>query len=163
MDSRNSPWGDEPGGQVGVRFTPPSYPVVIEKVGFFLCYGARYETEFRVRICRSDAEGRPVGDDLLAHPVTAGATSGDEWLWVDVTEAMLQIDSGDFFVCMEWLIPPGNDGSAAQMIGADSTSPAERSWWKHDDNQPWLPVNRVGSGDRNIMIRAVVRPLDSVD
>jgi hypothetical protein len=163
VDSRNSPWGDEPGGQVGVRFSPPLYPVAIERVGFFICYGSPYETEFRVRVYRGDRDGGPERDGLLAEPVTAAATAGDEWLWVDVSQAMLKIDSGDFFVCMEWLTPPGDDGSEAQMIGADETNPVDRSWWRHKSNRTWVPAGRVGSIDRNLMIRAVVRPLENDD
>jgi hypothetical protein len=58
---------------------------------------------------------------------------------------------------MEWITPPGNYGTRAQMLGADTSGPDRRSWWKHYPDSEWVRIEEISdSGDRDLMIRATV-------
>ena len=157
IDQRNSPWSEQAGGQVAVAFTPSSYPVTIQKVSFFIGSNGIPTKTFRVRIYDGDRETGPVEEDLLEVEIVAVASYANQWVKIDLHEHGINIPEGDFFVAMEWLTPPGNYGTRAQMLGSDSSGPDRRSWWKHYPDSDWVRIEEISdSGDRDLMIRATV-------
>ena len=157
IDQRNSPWSERTGGQLAVAFTPASYPVTIEKVSFYVGANGIPTKAFRVRVYPGDRADGPREQDLLDTEVVAAADHANQWVVVDMTAHDIIITEGDFFVAMEWLTPPGNYGTRAQMLGADTTDPDRRSWWKHYPDSDWVRIEEISDdGDRDLMIRATV-------
>ena len=157
IDQRNSPWSEQAGGQVAVAFTPDSYPVTIQKVRFYIGSNGIPTKAFRVRIYPGDRMTGPVEQDLLEVKVMAVASYADQWVEINLSEYGITVPEGDFFVAMEWLTPPGNYGTRAQMLGADTSEPDRRSWWKHYPDSDWVRIEKISdSGDRDLMIRATV-------
>ncbi len=157
IDQRNSPWSEEAGGQLAVCFTPDSYPVTIRRVRFFVGGNGLPMKAFRVRVYPGSSSSGPVEDDLLEAEILAAASYGNQWVEVDLSEYRITIYEGDFFVAMEWLTPPGNYGMYAQLLGADTSEPSGRSWWKHRPGAGWVRIEEISdAGDRDLMIRATV-------
>jgi hypothetical protein len=157
IDQRNSPWSEEAGGQLAVRFTPDSYPADLRGVRFFVGGHGLPMKAFRVRVYPGSASSGPAEDDLLETEILAAASYGNQWVEVDLTRYAIVITDGDFFVAMEWLTPPGNYGTGAQMLGADTSDPSGRSWWKHRPGSDWVRIEEISdTGDRDLMIRATV-------
>lgn len=157
IDQRNSPWSEQSGGQLAVAFTPSSYPATIQKVSFFIGSSGVPTKTFRVRIYQGDLSTGPVEQDLLDTAVLAAAGYADQWVVLDLSAHGIMIPEGDFFVAMEWITPPGNYGTRAQKLGADTSGPDRRSWWKHYPDSDWVRIEEISdSGDRDLMIRATV-------
>jgi hypothetical protein len=157
IDQRNSPWSEQAGGQIAVAFTPGSYPVTIHRVRFFVGSNGIPTKAFRVRVYPGDGSTGPVEEDLLEAEVVAAASYADQWVEVDLSTYGITVSEGDFFVAMEWITPPGNYGTRAQMLGADTSGPDRRSWWKHYPDSEWVRIEEISdSGDRDLMIRATV-------
>ncbi len=157
IDQRNSPWSEEAGGQLAVCFTPDAYPAFIRSVRFFVGgHGLPMKT-FRVHVYPGSVAEGPVEDDLLKTEILAAARYGNQWVEVDLVPYRITIPEGDFFVAMEWLTPPGNYGMEAQLLGADTSDPSRRSWWKHRPGSGWVRIEEISdTGDRDLMIRATV-------
>ncbi len=157
-ESQHSPWWDKPGGQLAVVFTPTFHPAVLTKVRFLVSINGIPTTEFRVRVFGGTvSEGPDESHDFLKPEVTASAEFGNKWVEVDLSDQNIIITSGDFYVSMEWITPPGDYGRDAQFIGVDYSKPEGRSWWKTDSVSRWERIEEVGNvGDRNVMIRATV-------
>ena len=156
-EQSNSPWSVEPGGRLAVAFTPSSYPVKLAGARFLISAGGMPKTEFRVRVYGGTAEDGPHNGDLLTGEVTASAEYINQWVDVDLSPFGIVIEEGDFFVAMEWLTAPGDDGGLAQSLGADTSRPDRRSWWKHTPGSEWVRIEEISdTGDRDLMIRAHV-------
>ncbi|GEM_PF-2654775 len=156
-EQSNSPWSVEPGGRLAAAFTPSSYPVKLAGARFLISAGGMPKTEFRVRVYGGTAEDGPENGDLLPGDVTASAEYINQWVDVDLSPYGIVIEEGDFFVAMEWLKAPGDDGRLAQSLGADTSGPDRRSWWKHTTGSEWVRIEEISdAGDRDLMIRAHV-------
>jgi hypothetical protein len=160
MDLQHSPWSDLTGGQLAVVFTPPYYPVKLIKVRFFVGIFGFPKTEFRVRVYGGTIDDGPdESQDLLHTRITASALIPFRWVEVDLTEQDISIEKGDFCVAMEWLTAPGDEGKQAQFLGVDIKEPDGRSWWKTHSGSKWKKLKEVANiGDRDLMIRALVKP-----
>ena len=157
IDQRNSPWSERAGGQLAVAFTPAAYPVSIGKVSFYVGANGIPTKAFHVRVYSGDRVNGPHEQDLLDVEIVASADHANQWVVIDMTVYGITITEGDFFVAMEWLTPPGNYGTRAQMLGADTTDPDRRSWWKHNPDSDWVRIEEISdTGDRDLMIRATV-------
>jgi hypothetical protein len=157
IDQRNSPWSEQAGGQLAVCFTPDSYPVTVRRVRFFVGGNGIPMKAFRVHVYSGDRSAGPVEQDLLEVEIVAAASYGNQWVEVDLSSHRITIPEGDFFVAMEWLTPPGNHGMEAQLLGADTSDPSRRSWWKHRPDSDWVRIEEISDvGDRDLMIRATV-------
>jgi hypothetical protein len=109
-------WYWEPGYQVGVRFTPTSYPSKLDKASLLL-YSDSYPKTFNYYVYDgSDATGP---QNVLG----SGATTIREMGWhiVDLSGFNITVTSGDFFVAIEL---PDYD----LVWFTDGTSPDGRSW-----------------------------------
>lgn len=147
----SSPWDDEVGSEIAVRFTPSSYPARLERVRFFVTSFGQPRTLFEVRIY-DDNNGSFPGSRLDLGNLTAAATIGNEWVEIDVSSHNIVISSGDFFVSMYWITAPGLDGQRAQFLGSDlNGSKSNRSYFKFGGSGSWSLW-----GYRNMMIRALV-------
>jgi hypothetical protein len=157
IDQRNSPWSEQAGGQLAVCFTPNSYPATIRNVRFFVGGNGVPMKAFRVHVYPGAGSTGPLEEDLLDVQILAAASYGNQWIEVDLSEYGISIAEGDFFIAMEWLTPPGNYGMEAQMLGADTSDPSRRSWWKHRPDSDWVRIEEISdAGDRDLMIRAAV-------
>lgn len=157
FEEANSPWGDLAGSMIGMRFTPPGYPTHLRTARFFVVGGGVYDTAFRVRVFLADGYQGAPGTDVLIGDATGVATAPETWVDVDLSRFEVTIDSGEFYVAMQWLTPPGMQGADAQFLGMDQTEPDRRCWWYDVASDLWIRVESVGaSGDRDGMIRAVV-------
>ena len=158
MEAHHSPWVDETGGQLAVVFTPPFYPAVLKKARFLVGLSGIPTTLFRVRVFGGSVSSGPnESQNLLKSEVTTSALFGHQWVEVDLSDQDITITSGDFFISMEWLTPPGDRGDNAQMLGVDYSNPDGRSWWKTSRNRDWIRIEEVADiGDRDCMIRAIL-------
>jgi len=142
-----------PGGMIAVCFTPPSYPCRLLSATFLVFDVGYPDTEFGVRLYRGDGINfRP--RTLIPIPTTT-AHAGPEggWVEVDLSEAGVTIDSGDFCVAMEWLTMAGEDiyDPDAQALCHDEDTPYQgRSWIYWASGRLWYSLDFVG------MIRALV-------
>jgi len=153
----NAPREDDSGGQCAVMFTPSFYPARLKEVSFFVTKLGRPKTKFRVRVYKGGGENGGPGTSLLQAEVFASAEGANEWVKVDLSSRNITIDSGDFFVAMEWATAAGKEGDMAQHLGTDRSSPDGRSWWKWAKKEQWQPIERIGTGGmRDLMIRATV-------
>lgn len=156
-EGMNSPWDDGVGSQYGVRFTPPAYPARIIKASFYVSMVGQPATQFGVRVYEGSGINGGPGADLLGSPVVAAATSGEQWVEVDLSGQNLVVDSGDFFIAMEWLTDPGPQGMNAQFLADDINQPDGRSWWMSGATGTWQTIDTVGVlGDRDLLLRATV-------
>jgi hypothetical protein len=157
IDQRNSPWSEQAGGQLAVCFTPRSYPVTVRRVRFFVGGNGIPMKAFRVRLYPGDGSTGPVERDLLDAEIVAAASYGNQWVEIDLSAHGIAIPEGDFFVAMEWITAPGDYGTRAQLLGADTSDPSRRSWWKHRPDSDWVRIEEISdTGDRDLMIRARV-------
>lgn len=157
----SAPGGDwYPGGMIAVCFTPPSYPCRLVSANFNV-YDVGYpDTEFGVRLFQTDGfQGRP----MYSIPIpTTTAHAGPEggWVEVDLSDAGVVIESGDFCVAMEWLTIFGDsfEDTQAQAICADSDSTYQgRSWIYWAIERIWKNTDEANEGPGwNVMIRAFV-------
>ncbi|MFZ5519292.1 MAG: S8 family serine peptidase [Candidatus Zhuqueibacterota bacterium] len=124
------------GERLAVEFTPPTYPAKLSFVNFYI-YGDAASLKLNV-IDDNGSAGVP-GSALLASPVTF-TPQGNAWNTVDLSAKNIQINSGNFYISMEWLA--GGEPS----LGYDEDFPyAGRSWyfdgaaWSNfiDDGDPW--------------------------
>jgi len=157
IDQRNSPWSDQTGGELAVAFTPSSYPVRVRTVRFFVGGNGVPMKAFRVHVYPGDRSTGPVAPDLLEVEIMAAASYGNQWVEIDLPDNGISIFEGDFFVAMEWMTAPGDNGMNVQLLGADTSEPDRRSWWKHYPDSDWVRIEEISDvGDRDLMIRATV-------
>ncbi|MGD9972827.1 MAG: DUF1566 domain-containing protein [Desulfatirhabdiaceae bacterium] len=150
-DMTTSPWSNEIGSEIAVRFTPASYPVKIASAKFYVPNWRETTTPFEVRVYQANSSGYP-GTRLDAGNVTAAATTGNEWVEVDLSSQNIAITEGCFLVSMYWKKAPGSTGQYAQYSCADTTPPISgRTYWKHGASGYWS-----APADKNNMIRATV-------
>jgi hypothetical protein len=154
-----SPWGPTVHVQIAVMFTAPSYPVRLVGARFWVSNWGKPSTPFAVRVyAADDLSGKPGTPLLPPDKIMGSAANGHEWVDVDLSSAGLTV-SGDFFVAMDWLTAPGDQGGDAQFLGADHNSPDRRTWWLIDPSKmTWVRVEKIGTPptDRDAMIRAIV-------
>ncbi len=157
-DEPFSLFGDAPGAQVAVRFTPPGYPANVEAVELFVAGGFGVPTTaFRVHVYAESGDSGLPGAALLAEAPEAAADAGDTWVSVDLTSQDAAVEQGDFFVAMEWRTAPGGSGQDAQYIGADLSLPDRRSYYTEAGEIDWGRITRfTGGHDLDFMIRATV-------
>lgn len=154
-ETGDSPWGNTSHSQIAQKFTSSFYPVHLVKVKFWVLKYGTPNTTFRIRVYAADGANGAPGSSLLGSIVTATADAGDEWVSVDLSQENITV-RGDFFISMEWLTPPGDNGMNAQVLGMDTNNPVRRTWRSYDGYN-WKRIETVGSsGDRNAMIRAAV-------
>lgn len=160
------PWMDIVGVEVAVKFTPTDYPTKITKARFYVTDQCHYSTEFAVKIYSIDPDTNGPGTSLLNIQVTAQATTGNEWVEVNLEKYNIRIADGDFFIAMEWLTSPGTDNwseslgpndALAQLIGCDTSTPMGRSWINfHESHVTWHEYKEslgTAPDDGNFMIR----------
>ena len=157
-----SPWSDEVGSEIAVRFTPLSYPVKLEQVQFFVGSAGIPATSFEVRIY-DDGNGSSPGDRLDTGGITGVASEGNEWVTVDVSYRNISITDGDFFVSMYWSTAPGGTGADAQFLGHDFSAPIDnRTMVKYGASGAWKARNSESGCYADAMIRAVVGNTDNL-
>ena len=151
IESSNSPWTDETGNEIAIRFTPESYPVTVKSVKYFVSGYREPTTTFGVRLY-DDNNGVLPGSRLDSGNITAVAEAGNTWVTVDLTSENIKVDEGDFFVSMCWLTAPGIDGTHAQYLGRDTDPPVHANpiWKKYGQ---WYSYE-YADGHGNMMIRA---------
>ena len=130
--------------RVGVRFTPTTYPVLLDKAVFLLSsYRDNYPNTFSYYVYSGSNASGP--EELLASGTTTIQNSG--WHSVNLSDLSLEISSGDLFLAgglndnLEWYF--------------DSTSPQGRSWDFADGVWTKWP-------NENYMFRAVLVSQDSI-
>ena len=78
-----SPWSNEPGSEIAVRFTPKVYPVKLQKIKFYVTSARQPSTLFEVRIY-DDNNGIYPGSRLDHGYIQGAGTVGNEWIEIDV-------------------------------------------------------------------------------
>ncbi len=151
-----SPWSNEIGSEVAVKFTPTNYPVELKDVRFFILGDSdtSASTQFEIKIY-NDENGYP-GTLLNTSTITGNVTQANQWAIIDISDENIIIDDGDFFVSMYWLKAPGASGqNGSQTIGADKTTPIDgRSYIKWGASGSWERMSTIPSGDHDAMIHA---------
>jgi hypothetical protein len=147
--------GDDwyPGGMIAVCFTPPSYPCRLVSATFLVFDAGYPDTEFGVRLYRGNGINFQPRTLIPIPTTTAHAGPEGGWVEVDLSEAGVTIDSGDFCVAMEWLTLAGEDiyDPDAQALCHDEDTPYQgRSWIYWASERLWYSLDNAG------MIRALV-------
>jgi hypothetical protein len=132
------------GNRVGVRFTPTTYPVQLDKAVFLLSSdGDIYPNTFSYYVYSGSAASGP--EELLSSGTTTIQSSG--WHTVNLEDLDLEITSGDFFLAV---------GLTDELVWYyDSTISQGRSWDYSDGTWTRWP-------SENYMFRAVLVSEDSI-
>jgi hypothetical protein len=154
-DAITSPWSDQYGSEMAVRFDAPSYPTKINKVRFFVTWWQEPMTQFRVYIYDTN-NGIYPGTRLDDGSIYGQAIEGQEWVDIDISNKNIELQRG-FFISMYWIKAPGANGDFAQFLGYDTTTDAGRTFWKHGYSGSWYSPSSTG----NSMIRAVVADIQA--
>lgn len=151
MEVYSSPYSNNIGSEIAVRFTPQFYPASLKKVKVYISSRGEPSTQFSIKIYEDDNGNYP-GSQLNTKDIYGKAQTGNEWIEIDVSSQQLTILEGDFFVSMYWLKAPGLKGKNAQLIGSDfNGSLCKNSYFKWGGSNDWS-----SRFDRNIMIRAII-------
>jgi hypothetical protein len=148
------------GNRLGVKFTPPAYPFKITQVAYALSDFPNYDRACNVVMFSEGLSGAPSSE--LGRKNGVKATAALDFYWVDVTSLNLTVNSGAFFVAVEY----ATDSFPA--IAIDGSSPQHHASWfyttfQDDPGHPrWEPFDNINSqfpnmtmGDTfDIMIRA---------
>ena len=133
------------GEQLAVEFTPSVYPAKLSFASFYF-YGDG--ASIKLNIYDDNGNGGKPGSALLQNPIVL-TPEANAWNIVDVSNENIQINSGNFYLSLEWLV------SSEPSIGYDEDFPyAGRSWYFDGFN--W--TNFIEDGDpwnkRDVMIGA---------
>ncbi|TKJ41089.1 hypothetical protein CEE37_05325 [candidate division LCP-89 bacterium B3_LCP] len=129
-------------GGLGQYFIPPTYPVTIDDIQFYITSGSA-TLPFEARISDDDGTYGAPGTGLFSQQVNA--PTGNQWYSVDVSGQNIEITEGGFYV--SWHMTGenspgiGNDSSATQ-VGS------RRSW---EYTGVWAPFRNAETHD--VMIR----------
>lgn len=158
VEEHDSPWSNQPGGEIAVCFTAPDVSMALIKADYYVPTSGKPTTTFGVRLYEATVGNGPGQEIALSPKPTAAATSGNEWVSIDLSAHAVVLTSRDFCLSMEWLTAPGSNGSEAQFLGIDKSAPDSRTWWKTGP-ATWTRIANIGApaGDRDAMIRASVR------
>jgi len=134
------------GGFFAVGFTPSYTPCLLTKARYYIYSNP---ATFKVRILDSDK------NDILPALTVTPSSKG----WYDVDLALYKITvEGDFYIAFEQTV------ANKPYLGFDESSPDGRSWFVDKDGK-WDSSTRVTAEyrypDGDLMIRAVVQPIDS--
>lgn len=152
-----SPWSDIAGVQIAVKFNLLVQSATIKNVKYYIGFSGVETRTFRVRVYSENAATGLPGEDLLDQRVVAAAITGEKWVEVDLTKYNITVSQGNFFVAMEWVYPPGNNGTNAQNIGVDTSGPNFMGYvFIHEHG--WVPMTTSNglSFDGDPMIRVFV-------
>ena len=151
----SSPWSEETGSEIAVRFSSDDYPFSIQSVRFFITSSGVPSTPFRIRVYDKDSNGQP--NNLLCQTGNeAASVSGNEWVEVDISSENIVINSGDFFISMYWETAPGLNGLNAQFLGSDMDLPSsQRTFFKFGASGDWVYWGNRNP-DADYMIRATI-------
>lgn len=144
------------GCKIALRITLEEKKQLIT-VKFFVTEYGLPSTSFNFHLYSFSMENNFPTHKILNVPITVQAKNGDEWVEINLTNQNLILDKGDYFIAMEWLKQPGEEGKTAQTIGFAQNKKSEaRSWmnWKVNDKY-W--VQDTGPYKGNFMIRAEVK------
>lgn len=147
-----SPWSDESGSEIAVKFSPLSYPVKISKV--IINFGTTPDigTAFHIRVYNT-IDGFP--GEQLDHTNALYQVYRGGWLEFDLSREDILISEGDFFISLYWTTPTGLDGSEARTLQADNSDIAyNRTYMKGGTSGNWH------HSDANAMIRTEVQDIE---
>ena len=135
-----------PGERLAVRFTPSSYPATLKFASFYNNRDSNKSLKLNI-YDDNGSNGKP-GTSLISSSVSV-APEPNSWNQVDLSSHNIRVNSGDFYISMEWVV--ADDPS----IGYDEEFPyAGRSWYY--DRSTWLKFADLGDewGRRDLMIGA---------
>lgn len=145
-----------PGERLAVRFTPISYPAILNYASFFN-RGSNQSIKLNI-YDDNGVNGKP-GSALLSSPLSI-IPQANSWTAVDLSSRGIRINSGDFYISLEWIV------ANEPKVGYDEEFPyAGRSWYYDVTLNNWS--NFIEDGDpwdkRDLMIGAGLELTTSVD
>jgi len=133
-----------------VKFTPTSYPVVLDKALFNVGAWSADPQLRRFRCIVWDDDGGLPGTNLFSKDVTPRFLPDDEFGWVTIDIAGVIITEGSFFIELHYTSTINDN----PYLLLDQTSPDNRSFVYDGSSWSMLPYSSIGNGDW--AIRAVV-------
>lgn len=127
-----------------VKFTPDSYPALLESIRLYLRGETPGRHHFRINIRAADGPGGLPGTLLFSKEATYFSWSNDPGSWVNVDLSGLTIPGGDFYVAYH-----ATDDIQNLKLAVDSTSPHGRSYYF--DGTSWSAY-----AQSDILIQSVV-------
>ena len=148
-----------PGERLAVRFTPTSYPAVLNFASF---YNRDYNKNIKLNVYDDNGAGSKPGSAFLSTPIVI-TPQPNSWNQIYLSSHNIRVSSGDFYISLEWIV--ANEPS----IGYDEEFPyAGRSWYYDVVLNKWS--NFIEDGDpwdkRDLMIGAgleLTTPVDEAD
>lgn len=111
-------WGG-PGGGVGVRFTPPAYPVSLNSVLAFILDQGLGGQDFEIRVYDDDGANGMPGTLLATVPMSALNYLPNQWVAINMPTP-IEITSGSFYV--GWV----HYANATIALGTELNGPISR-------------------------------------
>ena len=143
------------GERLAVRFTPTGYPA---KLNFASFYNRDSNKNIKLNVYDDNGSGGTPGTALLSSSIFV-TPQPNSWNNVDLSNKAIQINSGDFYIGLEWITPE------EPVVGYDEEFPyAGRSWYYDVTINKWS--NFIEDGDpwdkRDLMIGAGLELATSV-
>ncbi len=125
--SWGNPWGDGTESHLpmlAVKFTPTSYPATLTKVEFFVVNATGSSKLFDLHGFSDGIDGDPDETSEIFTSITeqtVPATSSGEWVTVTLQNTI--INSGSFWIAMEWKTKPleAQSGQNSYYVGYDGS------------------------------------------
>jgi subtilisin family serine protease len=128
-----------PGGGFAVRFTPASYPAVLDKARFFLT--ASTTAQFRCHVWDDNGAGGEPGSLLFSGDATPPYLPSGGWFTVDISG--VTITEGSFYIELRYTSSDPNNPN----LCLDQTSPDARSYVFDGTAWSLLPYPPISNGD----------------
>ncbi|MDQ1770769.1 TIR domain-containing protein [Labilibaculum sp. A4] len=135
-----APWSNYAGSEIAVLLSPIVRPAYLKKVKFFVTDDEEPNTEFKVNIYEV-SHNRP-GEKLNKFDIIGKDGNGNKWVEIDISEHKIFISEGDFFVSMEWLKAPGENGDYSQyLLKKDNPVEPGKTFLKFGNDSKWWKKN----------------------
>ncbi|MFZ4799906.1 MAG: hypothetical protein ACOYMA_20615 [Bacteroidia bacterium] len=116
----------------------------LKKAHFYIRSEGFPDTKFRVRVFEANKEGMPEKELLDCNYYGQGSTIGEEWVTVDLSNAVIQFPANGLVIAMEWL-PIAENRITKKMIGNQETiynGQCLGGTWEFDENYAFSYNNR---------------------
>ncbi len=132
-------------GGLGQRFVPPTYPVMIDDIKYYIAAGSA-SLPFEAKIHDDDGVNGLPGTELFSQQLLA--PTSNQWYTIDLTSQNIEITEGAYYV--SWHMTAENSTS----IGTDSsyTQIGSRQSWEYTG--VWAPFRNAETHD--VMIRTSI-------
>ncbi|SLM29359.1 exported hypothetical protein [Desulfamplus magnetovallimortis] len=106
--------------EIAVKFFPEAHSIIIKRAQFYIDTYGIFNMPFTVHVYDDTGPAGYPGNELTKELITASATTGDEWVDVELPTP-IEISDSNFYISMRWTeSAPGNNPSLGATYDPDN-------------------------------------------